>query len=188
MPLAWFIGFPCSLLFGPARWPSLYWRLHRWASSWGPYILTINWINHWLIACLVCADFVTVISVFLHYISVEENAWNCMEAWNAKDVPFLTTTSPLRYVHNKTNQPILNLKPCVRSLTSQSSITTHFFPVQSFTYFRAQLKLHLQNTLVYFVRTCSSNIVWCPQAAYINNPQISPWYIVYNSNMNTWTT
>ena len=74
MPLAWFIGFPYSLLLGPTRWPSLYWRLHRWESSWGPHILTIDWINHWLIACLICADSVAAINVLLNCLSVEENA------------------------------------------------------------------------------------------------------------------
>ena len=87
MTHSWFIRFPYSLLLGPAKWPSLYWKLCRWESSWGPHILTINGINDELIACLVCADFVTVIGVFLSYLLVEEYAWNCMAAWNTQWCP-----------------------------------------------------------------------------------------------------
>ena len=97
-----FIGFPYSFLLASARWPSLYWRLHKWESSWGPHILTINGINDGLIACLVCADFVAVIGVFLSCHLIEEYAWNCMAAWNTSDVSFPTSTCPLLQVHNET--------------------------------------------------------------------------------------
>ena len=102
MTPSWFIGFLYSLLLGHARWPSLYWRLYRWEFSWGPHILTINEINDWLIACLVCADFVTVISVFLSCLPIEKYAWNCMVGWNTNDIPFPTSTCPLLQVLNET--------------------------------------------------------------------------------------
>ena len=87
MTPSWFIRFPCSLLLRSARWSSLYWKLRRWKSSWGPYILIINGINDGFIACLVCVDFVAVIGVFLSYLLVEEYAWNCMAVWNTQWCP-----------------------------------------------------------------------------------------------------
>ena len=99
-----------SLLLRLARRSSFDKRLQRWKTIGSPHILPIDWIYKWLIASLVCSDFLIVMNIPFSIFPIEKYVGNGMGTWYTSYVPLLTAALGFSQVHSETFMAIFHFK------------------------------------------------------------------------------
>ena len=108
--ISWFIMLLIYLLLRLARRSSFDKRLQRWKTIGSPHILPIDWIYKWLIASLVCSDFLIVMNIPFSIFPIEKYVGNGMGTWYTSYVPLLTAALGFSQVHSETFMAIFHFK------------------------------------------------------------------------------